>query len=226
MQHGLEMELKFSIDPVYAGEAIRIAESLLHFRNQKVRHHEHAIYFDTTEFSLRQLGCSLRVRSGPNGWEQVVKASAPQTGIGAGPLVRREWRWSIAAPAVARDSLEECMREILRTKESLPWLQDLDQQFETELDRTTLLLAPETGVLVEMSLDRGKVYSAFARTTICEIELELKAGDEFALVRTGQRFCGELTLVPHTRTKADIGYADLLRHRSAAAVGFAAPDRV
>jgi triphosphatase len=132
-----------------------------------------ATYFDTPDGALARQGLTLRVREQGGRSVQTVK-SASSSGAA---LVRGEWEDEIAGaspdphapqtgrfiPAGASDRLVALVR--------------------TEIVRRIVMLCPNPETRIEAAVDQGRVAATQGNASdpICEIELELKAGDVTAL---------------------------------------------
>ena len=79
--------------------------------------------------------------------------------------------------------------------------------FTTEFDRTSTLLSPAAGKVVEVSLDRGVIAAGDRREPICEIELELKSGTPRCLFDLALEIATVLPVRLDNRSKAERGYA-------------------
>jgi inorganic triphosphatase YgiF len=146
------------------------------------------IYFDTPELSLAAARAALRLRRTPDGWLQTFKS-----GGGASGGLHRRHEIEVPVPGERLDvpALLEAQSNTLDPggePPALAVLRDatdrLTPLFRTDFTRTLWLLDWQHAT-VEVALDRGSVTATVngqARATpICEIELELKEGDEAAL---------------------------------------------
>ena len=195
-----EIEIKLSVPEEHA---LRLWEVLArHPHDKPVTHRLFSAYYDTPERALKTAGAALRLRRQGGRWLQTVKSD----GQAAGGLHRRvEHEFEVAAqlpsfPAMAEAGLGELVAD-RRLREALT------VAFTTEVHRTSALLSPAAGKVVEVSLDRGVIAAGDRREPICEIELELKSGTPGCLFDLALEIAAALPVGLDNRSKAERGYA-------------------
>ncbi|MCL5061110.1 MAG: CHAD domain-containing protein, partial [Candidatus Thermoplasmatota archaeon] len=174
----------------------------------------HTRYFDTPDFALSAQGVALRVRRAGRRWMQTLKTEGERQG---GLSRRAEYEMAVArgSPDWGRfpaDALA-CVPEALRAQ--------LVPVFETHFNRTAWLLKGKGGARIEVALDVGEVRAGEHSQPICEIELELKAGQPDALFALALEWAGAFDCLPFDVSKAERGVR--LAHGVAAAPATAAP---
>jgi triphosphatase len=191
-----EIELKLECEP--SDLAVLQDHPLLREASERGEAELASVYYDTPDRDLRAAGLGLRVRRIGERHVQTLKAE------GDGLFARPEWEEEIGGPepdlAVLADTpLPDILERDAR----------LEPLFTTAVTRKTYLVRQGAST-VEVALDTGRIEAPAAGdriATICEIELELKAGeasDVFALAHA------VAALVPvrlGVRTKAERGYA-------------------
>ncbi|CAB3759724.1 CYTH domain-containing protein [Paraburkholderia humisilvae] len=165
------------------------------------------LYFDTPALTLARSKSALRLRRTPDGWLQTFKTVGHAQ---AGMHSRHEWEMPVAGPALEIDAL----REICDDPDAAAALRDAAPQL-IELFRTTftrtLWPVVKDGTAIEAAIDRGEIVAvgdrASRRAPICEVELELKGGDEAVLHALASELMASVPgLVPDDISKAQRGY--------------------
>jgi len=197
-----EVELKLLIDPVDIPRLRRhpLLKALCP-AGPKMRKLT-SIYFDTDDFVLKNRDIALRVRRSGRQWIQTVKGGGSVQG---GLHQRDEWEAPVAHDRPDFTKLADPGLIALFSDEALR--QRLHPVFVTEFDRTIWLLETEAGDQVEMALDRGEIRADQGKSTISEVELELKAGNPAALFELALALQEAVPLSPENASKAERGYA-------------------
>ncbi len=194
-----EIEIKLSIAP----EHTRRLWSVLarhHHRKPAVRRLLSA-YYDTPDRRLQSAGVVLRLRREGNRWIQNVKSA----GIAAGGLHRRaehETEVAVQLPSFPA-MIEAGFGKLVADKQTR---EALRVAFTTEFRRSSTLIRPRAGTIIEVSLDRGAIAAGERRDPICEVELELKAGEIDALFDLALEIARGLPARLDNRSKAQRGY--------------------
>ncbi|WP_041432407.1 CYTH and CHAD domain-containing protein [Thiobacillus denitrificans] len=211
--HPLEIELKLALPPGQV-EAFRKKMARRRAgRGTRSAPQQQALvtrYFDTPDFDLAARGVALRVRQAGAVWLQTLKtASASHGGLSRRvefemPLDGDALDWA-RFPPEARDYVPEALRAQVRPL------------FETGFERTTWQVASDNGDRIEVALDLGTIRTLEApalegevgeRTLpLCEIELELKAGEPDALFVLALEWAEAFDCVPLDASKAARGIA-------------------
>lgn len=202
-----EIELKLALpasDPAHLEK--RLARTPALARRQARHQSLHNVYYDTPDQILHREKIALRLRRvGGNAnasWLQTLKTG----GRGDSALSQRgEWESAVPGAELALPALQ-----------ATPWpgidpegviFQALAPCFVTSFDRTSWTVRKRDGSLVEVSLDVGQILAGDRRAPICELELELLAGQPAALFALAQQIAANIALLPENRSKAERGYA-------------------
>lgn len=161
-----------------------------------------SIYFDTDDFVLKNRAIALRVRRSGRQWIQTVKGGGS---VQAGLHQRDEWEAPVAHSTPDYTKITDPGLIRLFAREELR--QRLHPIFVTEFNRTIWLLETEAGDQVEMALDQGEIRTGQNSAAICEVELELKAGNPAALYELALALQEAAPLCPENASKAERGYA-------------------
>ncbi len=166
-----------------------------------------SIYFDTDKYVLRRNGVMFRVRRTGRRYIQTIKAS------GRGLLDRNEWETELKSGkpdfgVARRTALEPLLTKKLRRK--------LRPVFETRVRRKTYPLEVN-GSQIEVTLDRGEIGTGDRSRSLCEIEIELKAGDRAELFNIARVIAGVTSAELAIKSKAQRGYELLDGNDSSAA---------
>lgn len=165
-----------------------------------------SIYYDTPQLALLKAGISLRVRRMSGGWFQSIKTAGKVSG---GLHDRQEWEDLLhrGQPDFSKIT-EPWLRAIFDNNELRAALRPL---FTTEVKRTEWQLDTGRG-LIEMALDVGHlVIDGTAQAEICELELELKQGEQQQLFDFAQALQQSIALQAEDTSKAELGYAFYLK---------------
>lgn len=202
---GIEREIKLALPRDQVDAALRFFETRAGKPGRAIKLEN--IYFDTPALALARAKSALRLRRAPEGWLQTFKtAGAAQNGLHA----RHEWEMPVAGEALEVDRLlHECDEAGVSTALS-DAATNLIPLFRTDFTRTLWTLDVD-GAQVEAAVDQGEVTANVngetRRAPICEIELELKAGDEAALHTLAAELARALPgLAPDDISKAQRGY--------------------
>jgi triphosphatase len=129
-----------------------------------------SVYFDTDTLRLRNKGLSLRVRRIGRRYVQTIKQ---ESGKSAGLFARNEWERDIGGKRPDLDAAHDTGFEPLLSKKLH---RDLKPLFETRVRRTVCPIhSGDSGI--ELTIDRGKVVAGRQSSPLCEVELELKRGE-------------------------------------------------
>lgn len=182
-----EFELKFEVP------AASLQRVVAQVRSGKVsRRRLRACYYDTPDGALARHGIVVRVRQEGRRWVQTAKA--PSTG----PLERLEHNVPLAAPRTltppgvdlerhAGTPVGERICAALRLKAGAP-MPALVALYETDVQRLKRDLDHD-GSIIEIALDGGRIVAGACSVAVCELELELKAGEPAAAVRLAGEWC-------------------------------------
>ncbi|WP_374574906.1 CHAD domain-containing protein [Phenylobacterium sp.] len=161
MSDGREIELKFLCEPADAAALLAAAPA----GEDEVRDLV-STYFDTPDQTLRKAGVSLRIRQAGGKRVQTLKR---------GEGFSREEHEEVlngANPGLDLDAVAPLMPG------DVP--DDLGAVFDVRVQRRQRQLKLG-GAEIELALDQGEIQGGAAVKPICELELELKAGDPQAL---------------------------------------------
>jgi triphosphatase len=155
-----------------------------------------SLYFDTDKFALRKDGVMFRVRRTGRRYVQTIKAT------GRGLLDRNEWETGLTDEKPDFGAMRHTALEPLLTKKLRRRLRPV---FETRVRRTTYPLEVG-GSKVEVTPDRGEVATGDRSKSLCEIEIELKAGDKAELFKLARTIARATSAELAVKSKAQRGY--------------------
>ena len=144
-------------------------------------------YFDTRDGALSAQNCTLRCRM-ENG-NSVCTMKTPIAGFGRG-------EWDTAAQWCA-ETVEELFAKAGREPIAFQKLTPVcGAKF---IRRAKVVTLPEC--TVEIALDEGILIGGGRQIPLCEVEVEVKAGDEKAAVLWAKKLSGKLGLQAETKSK-------------------------
>ena len=202
-----EIELKLALptsDP--QDLARRLARVPVLARCTATHRQLHNIYYDTPRQDLYEERVALRLRRVGTGahpeWLQTLKM-----GGRSDSALSHRGEWEVPAPgaSLAREALE-----------ATPWPEfDPDGSvfdalmpcLVTAFERTSWPVRKRGGSVVEVSLDIGQIVAGDKSTPVCELELELLAGQPAALFEVAQQIARSLAAIPLNSSKSERGYA-------------------
>ncbi|HUX29499.1 MAG TPA: CHAD domain-containing protein [Thiobacillus sp.] len=191
----VEIELKLALPPRQAEAFLKL---MARRRSTPVRQLLVTRYFDTPNFALSAQGVALRVRRIGRRWLQTLKTEGERHG---GLSHRAEYEMAVTrgSPDWTRfpPEAQAWVPEALRAQ--------LAPAFETRFYRTAWLIKGRGGAQIEVALDVGEVRAGERSQPICEIELELKAGQPDALFALALVWAGRLDCLPFDVSKAERG---------------------
>ncbi|WP_375196772.1 CHAD domain-containing protein [Sphingobium sp.] len=155
-----------------------------------------AVYFDTPERDLAKHGVSLRVRRSGDRLVQTVKADGES---GAGLFARAEWEMPVTGDMPVLDARTPVAALLGEAAQAI------EPVFHVDVERRTWLVRQDGGEM-ELVLDRGQVSTGERHAPICEVELELKAGEPSVLFDLARRIDGEIPVRLGVLTKSERGY--------------------
>ena len=160
-------------------------------------------YYDTTDFALANGQVALRIRRDGEQFIQTLKSKGASV---AGLSERNEWDWYLKSNRLVLSHLNDsCWPESLRELDK----KQLKAVFSTDFKRQFAELSWQrdgVATVVEVALDQGVVSAGKQQEDICEIELELRAGDPAALFELALELAADTALMPCDISKAERGY--------------------
>lgn len=201
-----ELELKLSLPGAEpAGLAGRLARLPALGRRKPSQQSLMNIYFDTPDQALRRQGVALRLRrvgseADPR-WLQTLKTSTQER---SALSQRGEWESPVAGPALDAAALVPTAWAGIDPDGRL--FATLVPCFITRFERTLWLLRRRDGSVVEVALDIGRVEANGRQAPICELELELKAGEPAVLFDLARQLGRGVAVLPASRSKAERGF--------------------
>ena len=192
-----EVELKLLVDADRLAGFNEVPIIAANARNQGMRKHLKAVYYDTPEKTLWHNGLNLRVRQSGSRFVQTVKADA-----GDDPLRRGEWEASV--PSIAPD-VGLAMPFVPPKLRADLTRQPLQAVFVSDIHRHQRLVDLPSGV-VEIAFDRGVLRAGDRSIPVSEIELELKDGSPSAIYELALALTEHGPVHPSIRSKAARGF--------------------
>jgi inorganic triphosphatase YgiF len=202
-----EIELKLALPTSDASRLVKqLARIPVLARRQATHQHFHNVYYDTPEQLLRQKRIALRLRrTGSEAeprWLQTLKTDG---GSKSALSQRGEWETPVPDGTLTLDALRET-----------PWsehdpdctvFQALAPCFVTNFERTCWKVRRRDGSLIEVALDIGHIEVGEKIAPLCELELELLAGQPTALFSLAEQIARTIAVLPAHMSKAERGYA-------------------
>lgn len=193
-----ETELKLRFPPSFLREVLDspVLTPKRGVRKQKLA----ATYFDTPALNLWRRQITLRVRREGRQWIQTVKGA-----VSAGVHTRVEIETVVNGPRPDVSGLPP--HAVTRILKSPGVAGALVPVMRTEIIRSSRMLEPVPGVLIEAAVDTGTIRSRRRRESVCELELELKSGPVTALYELARRLSAQVPLALEHQSKAERGHA-------------------
>ena len=155
-------------------------------------------YFDTPDHVLNKARVALRIRKKNGHFIQTLKTQ----GESEDGLSRRgEWEWQLTEPVLDVTKLQTVWPESLHNID----IASLEPVFRTDFIRQFSNVIWENAE-IELALDLGQVISEGKVAMISELELELKKGNESALLSLADELRKLVELIPSDISKAERGY--------------------
>lgn len=202
-----EIELKLALPASNrAGLEKKLASLPALARRKPVHLHLHNTYYDTPDQKLRQQCMALRLRrvgseANPQ-WLQTLKMGASNNSA-----LSQRGEWETPVPGAELD---------LAALQATPW-SDIDPDgslfrvlapsFVTSFDRTSWTVHKPGGNFVEVSLDIGQIVAQGRSIPLCELELELLAGQPATLFDLARQIARGIAVLPEVSSKSARGYA-------------------
>ena len=160
-------------------------------------------YYDTDDFALANSQVALRIR---RDGEQLIQTLKSKGSSVAGLSERNEWDWPLKSNRLVLSHLNDsCWPESLAQLDK----KQLKAVFSTDFKRQFAelrWLREGVETVVEVALDQGLVIADQQQEDICEVELELRAGDPAVLLELALELAADVALMPCDISKAERGY--------------------
>ena len=132
-------------------------------------------YFDTEGADLMQGGMALRIRAVNNKFIQTVKTRGSNR---IGMHARGEWEWFVPSDQLDLSLLKDV--PLPDSLQDMSWCSKLIEVYRTDFERQVWNIKTQE-TKMEVVCDQGLVTSPYGKDSICELELELKEGNEAGL---------------------------------------------
>ncbi|MDO3723201.1 CYTH domain-containing protein [Marinobacter sp. chi1] len=190
-----ELEIKLTLDPSSAEDAYRWLSSLPETSAGPTKSLINT-YFDTPAAELNRRRAALRIRQAGDRYIQTLKT---QGDFVDGAHRRQEWEWPVPGPSLDFDLLGET-----------PLASDIDLTalkpiFETNFERRIVML-DDGAAVIECAVDIGEITSGSDALPLCEVEFELKSGDEKRLLHWVGKLAEQVPFFINLISKAEQGY--------------------
>ncbi len=160
-------------------------------------------YYDTDDFALANSQVALRIR---RDGEQLIQTLKSKGASVAGLSERNEFDWPLKSNRLVLSHLDDsCWPESLAGLDK----KQLKAVFSTDFKRQFAelrWLRDGVETVVEVALDQGLVIADQQQEDICEMELELRAGEPAALLELALELAKDVALMPCDISKAERGY--------------------
>ncbi len=196
-----EVELKLLVDPRDTTRLLRHPMLRASTRQKLPTQRLLSVYYDTPDLQLHKNKIAVRLRKVGKRWIQTVKTEGR---VVNGLHERPEWEQETRARTLDFHSLPALTLQQFFTDATLQ--QSLRPVFTTVFTRVRRLLAWPGGDTVEFALDRGEIRAGNLTASICEVELELKAGSAERLATIAAALRETIPLQPFDISKAERGY--------------------
>lgn len=191
----IETELKLRITSEQLAKLRRHPLFKAHQVTRPVTRRLHNIYFDTPELELHQRKMALRLRRVGGRWLQTLKGGGS---VKAGLHQRDEFEIPVAQVHQNFSVLsDEQLPPELREK--------LTPVFTTDFYRTSRLIDWQ-GAVIEVCMDHGEIKTLQRSAPICEVELELKAGEPWQLFDLAEAMIAIVSFELEAVSKAEKGF--------------------
>ena len=157
-------------------------------------------YFDTNCNELSKAGLTYRIRKAKGGYTATIKNFGSKEG---GLHSRNEWNREIAGPEPDLKVFSDL--EIGPQLEKVIDCKPLEPIFLTSFKRNIINYTSEDGSIIELGADLGEIISGDKSEPICEIELELKAGEVSQLLKLGAKLSSFYPLMLDEKSKFERG---------------------
>jgi inorganic triphosphatase YgiF len=205
--HSEEIELKLAL-PVSDPSSLekRLARTRVLARRQPTYRSLYNVYYDTPDQILHQKHVALRIRRlgsevRPQ-WLQTLKMGGQDN---SALSQRGEWETSRPDATLSLDALKSTPWSLIDPDGNI--FQALAPCFVTSFERTCWTVRRRDRSEVEIALDIGHIATDGQRAPICELELELLAGQPQALFEIAQQIARTIAVLPLNLSKAARGYA-------------------
>ena len=156
-------------------------------------------YFDTDTASLMQGGMALRIRAVNSQFIQTVKTRGSNR---VGMHARGEWEWFLPTDRLDLSLLSEV--PLPESLQDMVWSRELVEVYRTDFERQVWNIVTEDSKM-EVVCDQGWVTSPYGKDAICELELELKEGQETALYQFALQLAEQVPMQVSLVSKAQKG---------------------
>lgn len=193
----IETELKLRVDP---GHIAVLVDYLNACAQPQPSRHLVNTYFDTPSASLSVARAALRIRQDQQGFEQTLKAGGQSNG---GLHQRQEWNWPVSSAELDLTLLHQ--DDVQRIWPQTIEPDQLKPVFQTNFERHAWLWQRE-GTLAEVAIDHGYIQTDDNQAPLCELEIELKSGENTQLWSMAQELARQAPLWLSNISKAERGY--------------------
>ena len=195
-QSGREFEIKLLLPEGQCSASGKLLANASLVRTDELS----AIYFDTNDWSLRQVSALLRIRSDGQEIEQTCKFW--DGGDGSSRVNREEWSCPLTEPKIDMEAfpskLQKRIRKFLSGKTLQPYA-------DISTRRTSGLVAFGAS-LIEVAIDQVTISAAEDKRHFSEIEMELKQGKASDIFRYIMASPVATDMRWSIKSKADRGY--------------------
>jgi inorganic triphosphatase YgiF len=203
-----EIELKLAL-PCADTQVLEqlLARMPLLVRRKATRERLQNTYYDTLDDALNLQHTVLRIRR-VGGEEAPVWLQTLKMGDSGDSALSQRCEWEEAVPGAALQS---------GMLQATPWLQldpdgalfhALTARFTTDFTRTRWTIRNrDDASVVEVALDLGQILAGGQSAPICELELELKAGEPTALFDIARQIARAVAVIPLGASKSQRGFA-------------------
>lgn len=199
-----ELELKLMVQPEYISAASEFLDRICSLSDNEAQARQPTLalmnaYFDTEESRLMTSGIALRIRAVNDKFIQTVKTRGSSR---VGMHARGEWEWFVPSDTLDFSLLNEVPLPI--ALQNTDWHKELIEVYRTDFERQVWNIESQD-TKMEVVCDQGSVISPYGQDSICELELELKSGDEAGLYRFALELAEHVPMQVSVVSKAQKG---------------------
>lgn len=191
---GTELEWKYAVsDPALLGKILQWPEIQRRMAEAPRHYHMQSEYYDTPDGRIARARIAFRRRLENERSVFCVKAPLPGA---ADPHLHGEWETEAETSADALPRLAALGAPVLPAA-----LSALRVLCRADFTRRAVLLQFDDGSAAELALDLGTLSGATQAAPLCELELELKAGEPAAAHAFAEAIAAQFQLEPQPLSK-------------------------